>query len=145
MILITRPQLEAEELKAKLLENKIHAHCNPLISFHYHEEWAKSQIKLDANSVCLLTSIQAVYSIEKIYSLKNYFNNVKILCIGERVLNYLRSKSVGNIVNTFQDSDQMLSEFNFQNLEKKSIIYFCGNRSNEDFIEKIKSKTDRFK
>ena len=41
MILITRPQLEAEELKAKLLENKIHAHCNPLISFHYHEEWAK--------------------------------------------------------------------------------------------------------
>ena len=34
MILITRPQLEAEELKAKLLENKIYAHCDPYI-FHY--------------------------------------------------------------------------------------------------------------
>ena len=34
MILITRPLLEAEELKAKLLDLKINSYCD-LISFQY--------------------------------------------------------------------------------------------------------------
>ena len=140
MILITRPQLEAEELKAKLLENKIHAHCDPLISFHYDDAWSKKQKTLDANSVCLLTSIQALYSIEKNYSLKDYFNDVNIVCIGERVSNYLISKSAGNIISTFQDSDQLLLELNFENLKNNSFIYFCGNQYNKKLIEKIKLK-----
>ena len=140
MILITRPQLEAEELKAKLLENKIHAHCDPLISFHYDDAWSKKQKTLDANSVCLLTSIQALYSIEKNYSLKDYFNDVNIVCIGERVSNYLISKSAGNIISTFQDSDHLLQELNFENLKNNSFIYFCGNQYNKKFIEKIKLK-----
>ncbi len=145
MILITRPQLEAEELKARLLKIKIYAHCDPLISFHYDATWSNKQKTLDSNSVCLLTSIQALYSIEKNYSLKDYFNDVKIVCIGERVSNYLRSRSAGNIISTFQDSDHLLEELNFENLEENSFIYFCGNQYNEDFIEKIKLKTASFK
>ena len=145
MILITRPQLEAEELKAKLLENKIHAHCDPLISFHYDDAWSKKQKMLDANSVCLLTSIQALYSIEKNYSLKDYFNDIKIICVGERVSNYLKSKSAGNIISTFQDSDHLLQELNFENFEENTFIYFCGNQHNEDFIEKVKSKNINLK
>ena len=126
MILITRPQLEAEELKAKLLENKINAHCNPLISFHYDDTWLNKQNTLDANSVCLLTSIQALYSIEKNYSLKDYFNDVNIICIGERVSNYLISKSAGNIISTFQDSDQLLLELNFENLKTEERLEIWG-------------------
>ena len=139
MILITRPQLEAEELKAKLLDNKINAHCDSLISFRHDAAWADQKNILDLNSVCLFTSIQAVLSIEKKYSLNDYLQNVKIICVGERVSNYLKSKSVGNIINIFRDSDQLISELDFNNFRKNSLIYFCGNNYNTDLVKQIKS------
>ena len=139
MILITRPQLEAEELKAKLLDYKINAHCDSLISFHYDDAWMDNQNFSDVNSVCLFTSIQAVLSIEKKYSLNDYLKNVKIICVGERVSNYLKSKSVGNIMNVFQDSDQLISDLDFNNYRKNSLIYFCGNNYNTDLVDQLKS------
>ena len=139
MILITRPQLEAEELKAKLLDKKINAHCDSLISFRNNYAWIDNQSVLDINSVCLFTSIQAVLSIEKKYSLKDYLKSVKIICVGERVSNYLKSKSVGNIMNVFQDSDHLIAELDFNYLRKNSLIYFCGNNYNTDLVDQIKS------
>tara|TARA_B100001093_G_scaffold334060_1_gene318996 strand:- start:3429 stop:4160 length:732 start_codon:yes stop_codon:yes gene_type:complete len=140
MILITRPQLEAEELKAKLLDNKIDAHCDPLISFRHNNEWTDHQNMLDVNSVCLFTSIQAALSIEKKYSLNDYLKNVKIVCVGERVSNYLKSKSVSNITNVFRDSDQLIAELDYNNFRPNSLIYFCGNNYNAYLVEQIKSK-----
>lgn len=137
MILITRPQLEAEELKAKLLDNKIDAHCDPLIFFRHDDAWADHQNMLDVNSVCLFTSIQAALSIEKKYSLNDYLKNVRVVCVGERVSNYLKSKSVSNI-NVFQDSDQFIAELDFINFRQNSLIYFCGNNYNSDLVERIK-------
>ena len=138
MILITRPQLEAEELKAKLLDNKIDAHCDPLIFFRHDDAWTDHQNMLDENSVCLFTSIQAALSIEKKYSLNDYLENVRVVCVGERVSNYLKSKSVSNIINVFRDSDQLIAEFDFNNFRQNSLIYFCGNNYNSDLVERIK-------
>ncbi len=140
MILITRPKLEAKELSLKLLDIKINVHCDSLISFTYDNTWVKKQNLLDVKTVCLLTSVQAALSIEKIYSLDQYFENVKIICIGERVSNYLKGKSVKNILHTFQDSNQLMSELDFQNLKENNLIYFCGNNYNAHLVEQIKSK-----
>jgi uroporphyrinogen-III synthase len=139
MILITRPQLEAEELKAKLLDRKINAHCDSLISFRHNDVWTDNESMMDINSVCLFTSIQAVLSIEKKYSLNDYLKDVRIVCVGERVSNYLKSKSVGNIINIFRDSDQLIAELDFNNFKKNPLIYFCGNNYNTDLVDQIKS------
>ena len=68
MILITRPLLEAEELKAKLLELKINSCCDSLISFQHEDKWINNQNVFNANSI-FCYKYQAVLSIEKSYSL----------------------------------------------------------------------------
>ena len=143
MILITRPQLEAQELKEKLLVNKIGSHCDPLISFHHDDKWTWKQDTLDRNSVCLFTSIQAVLSLEKKYPLKEFLNNKKIICIGERVSSYLKLKSVNNITDTFRDSDHFITELDYKKLRQNSFIYFCGNNYNTFLIEQINAKNIR--
>ena len=143
MILITRPQLEAQELKEKLLVNKIDSHCDPLISFHHDDEWTRKQDIFDRNCVCLFTSVQAALSLEKKYSLKDFLNNKKIICIGERVSSYLKLKSVNNIINTFRDSDHLIAELDFEKLRENSFIYFCGNNYNTFLIEHINAKNIR--
>ena len=140
MILITRPRLEAEELKSKLLDLKINVHCDSLISFDYDNAWVKKENVLSINTVCLITSVQAVLSIEKIHSLNHYFQNVQIICVGERVSKYLKNKSVGNILKTFRDSNQLLSEFDFKKFKKNHFVYLCGNNYNVHLLEQIKSE-----
>ena len=140
MILITRPLLEAEELKAKLLDLKINSCCDSLISFQYDDKWINNQNVYNANSIFLFTSIQAVLSIEKSYSLIDYFKNTKIICVGERVSSYLKSKSVESIISIFKDSDQLTLELDFKSLRENSLIYFCGNNYNASLVEQIRSK-----
>ena len=140
MILITRPLLEAEELKAKLLDLKINSYCDSLISFQYDDKWINNQNVYNANSIFLFTSIQAVLSIEKSYSLIDYFKNTKIICVGERVSSYLKSKSVESIISIFKDSDQLTLELDFKSLRENSLIYFCGNNYNASLVEQIRSK-----
>jgi uroporphyrinogen-III synthase len=136
MILITRPEQDAQELSRILRDKKIESCIDPCISFDLLSNYEN---KLN-NKLFLISSKQAFFALQKNKNLdKNFFVDNQFFIIGSKVAELCKNEGAKKIIEIFQNFSSF-SKYISQNSIKDQINYMCGNiisEEAEEFINKF--------
>tara|TARA_Y100000768_G_C23811908_1_gene602231 strand:+ start:133 stop:855 length:723 start_codon:yes stop_codon:yes gene_type:complete len=136
MILITRPRDESDQLAKELSKYKLKTCIEPLISFLPCSNLSFENIS--ANYV--IGSIRSVDVLEKNFSnFKHILDLGDFYVIGEKVKKKLLSIGLQNVINTFEDSSQLIKFLGQKHFNKNPFIYLCGSVFNIKLIEELKN------